>query len=475
VATKRDLVEAHQFSRRRLITAFVSGAPGGREVEPARPGRALVGGLALALLVVAGGAVTGLISGRDEADWKQPGLVISKDRGQAYVISTPDDDEVVIRPVINITSARLILGSEAEPTYVSERAINAEKIGEPIGILNAPANVPDESDLVESGWTACTSAESGLRLTLTRRPGVTPAPGAGFVVENRGVRYVIAPSGVPARSGGGEQTGAYAYALPADPGVQDNLLRDLGLGVGADAAKVTTEWLALWPVGGALEWETFGISGAGRPAPYAGGSSGIPTRARVGDIVTTPAESVVLAEEGPRPLDAFALAVLRSSSIDGRPVRELEAQRIGVGRLSPDRGTHWPEATLVPARGEHCAELSAEAGRAPVVALGVGPAASASSLEVPVRQRAVTVVAGGGAYVLSGSWADSDDGSPYLVDSNGVTYPLVGPDAAANLGFEGFRAPVVPDSWVKLFDEGVNLSVADALCPPVRPSGKPCE
>ena len=46
MATKRDLVEAHQFSRRRLVTAFVSGAPGGREVEPARPGRTIVGGLA---------------------------------------------------------------------------------------------------------------------------------------------------------------------------------------------------------------------------------------------------------------------------------------------------------------------------------------------------------------------------------------------------------------------------------------------
>src|SRR6476469_9215891 len=157
MATKRDLVEAHQYSRRRLTTAFVSGAPGGREVEPARPGRALVGGLALALLVVAGGAVSGLVFGRDEADWKQPGLVISKDRGQAYVVSTPTEDELVIRPVINITSARLILGSEATPTYVSQEAINAEKIGEPIGILNAPANVPDPDNLVESGWTACTA------------------------------------------------------------------------------------------------------------------------------------------------------------------------------------------------------------------------------------------------------------------------------------------------------------------------------
>ena len=86
MATKRDLVEAYQFSRRRLVTAFVSGAPGGREVEPTRPGRALVGGLALALLVVGGGAVTGLVSGRDGADPRQPGLVISRDRGQPYAV-----------------------------------------------------------------------------------------------------------------------------------------------------------------------------------------------------------------------------------------------------------------------------------------------------------------------------------------------------------------------------------------------------
>src|SRR5690349_22826073 len=121
MATKRDLVEAHQFSRRRLITAFVSGAPGGREVEPARPGRVLVGGLALALLVVAGGAVTGLISGRDEADWKQPGLVISKDRGQPYLVSVPDHGPLSFRPLVNITSARLILGPDADPTYVSDQ------------------------------------------------------------------------------------------------------------------------------------------------------------------------------------------------------------------------------------------------------------------------------------------------------------------------------------------------------------------
>ncbi len=471
MATKRDLVEAHQFSRRRLVTAFVSGAPGGREVEPARPGRALIGGLALALLVVAGGAVTGLIFGRDEADWKQPGLVISKDRGQPYLVSTPEGGGLVIRPVVNITSARLILGADADPTYVSEKAINAERVGEPIGILDAPAQVPDTDELVETGWTACTSVGTGLRLRLADDAGVVAAPRAGFLVESQGVRYVVAQ----AASAGGEPPSAYTFALPRDRGAQDNMLRDLGLGVGADAMPVSSDWLRLWPVGGALGWPTFGIDGAGGPASYAGGSTGIPAKARVGDIVTTPGESVVLAPDGPVPLDAFSLAVLRNSDIDGRSVRELHADRIGVARQSPNRATHWPETTLSQVRGDYCAELDAAAGQVPFVALGVQPTPDASSRDVPARQRAVSVSAGGGAYVLSGAWTSTGDGSPFLVDANGVSYPLVGDDAAENLGFGDFDAPVVPDSWVKLLDPGVNLSVADALCPPVRPNGKACE
>jgi type VII secretion protein EccB len=472
MATKRDLVEAHQFGRRRLVTAFVSGAPGGREVEPARPGRALVGGLALALLVVAGGAVTGMISGRDVADWKQSGLVISRDRGQPYLVSVPEHGPLSIRPLVNITSARLILGPDAAPTYVSDRAIEAEKIGEPIGILDAPANVPAPDDLIESGWTACTSG-GAVKLSVSRTPGVRAAPTVGFLVESHGTRYVVAAAAAAA----GEQANAYTYALPADRGAQDNLLRDLGLGVGADAVPVSSDWLALWPAGASLSWPSLGIAGAGSRVSYAGAGSGIPGDARVGDVVTTPEESVVLAPRGPVPLDAFSLAVLRSSSIDGRPVRELRTDRLDVARLAPIRSTHWPGSRLTPVGGELCARLTSRAGRAPLVALGTRPTAAASAAGVAPGQRAVSVSAAGGAYVLSGGWSDtggSDDGSAYLVDANGISYPLVGPDAATNLGFDGYPAPVVPDSWVKLFDPGVNLSVGDALCPPVRSSDQPC-
>jgi hypothetical protein len=62
MTTPRDLLEAHSFNRRRLVTAFVSGAPGGREVEPARPWRIIMGGVALAVLLTAGAGVSGVLA-----------------------------------------------------------------------------------------------------------------------------------------------------------------------------------------------------------------------------------------------------------------------------------------------------------------------------------------------------------------------------------------------------------------------------
>src|SRR3546814_5858307 len=90
MSTKRDLVDAHAYSRRRLITAFVSGAPGGREVEPARPARAIIGGIALGVLMLAGAALASMFAGRSPADWPDPGIILSKANGHHYVVLAED-------------------------------------------------------------------------------------------------------------------------------------------------------------------------------------------------------------------------------------------------------------------------------------------------------------------------------------------------------------------------------------------------
>ncbi|MEO5608100.1 MAG: type VII secretion protein EccB, partial [Ornithinibacter sp.] len=104
MATKKDLVEAQSFSRRRLTTAFVSGAPGGREVEPHRPLRAVAGGLALTVVLILGSMAFGWLRSSLPQGWENNRLVIAQDSGARYV-----SVKSVLHPVVNTTSARLLI------------------------------------------------------------------------------------------------------------------------------------------------------------------------------------------------------------------------------------------------------------------------------------------------------------------------------------------------------------------------------
>jgi hypothetical protein len=136
--------------------------------------------------------------------------------------------------------------------------------------------------------------------------------------------------------------------------------------------------------------------------------------------------------------------------------------------------THWPEAApREQPIEEPCAQLTATAGAEPVVRLAA-PGPDSSGAEVPAGKKQPLVAAGRGAYVLSGGWSDTDHGSPFVIDSKGRANPLVGDDAAELLGYGSHPVAVVPDTWVKLFACGVNLSRDDALSPPAEADGSQC-
>jgi type VII secretion protein EccB len=475
MATKKDLVEAYSFSRRRLVTAFVSGAPGGREVEPARPGRTIVGGLALAVLLVAGAAIAGVFAPRTPTDWNKPGLIISKETGAAYVI-TEEGSDPELRPVINSTSATLILGPDAGPTLISQDTIDDQQIGDDIGILGAPASLPTSSLLIDSGWTACTADRQGIKVRISDHPDVVPAPGLGVTVESGGDYYVIAQS---ARSGN-DEPGAYVFPVPEQRGRRgldqtDNLLSALTLESTRGAIHVPREWLNLFPTGGPLDWSSFQVANVGRapedvlPAPA--------DEAKVGDLlVTETGDDLVVTSSGPVALDSFAEAVYRNVVTPAGTVpREIEVPAApGVGRgdeLLAD--AHWPSALLKSIPGDPCAQLTAEHGETPVAQL-VGPGDDSTGADVAEGEKDPVVDPGRGAYVLSGSWADTDEGSPFVIDAKGRVDPLVGQGTADLLGYADHPVVVVPDTWTKLFACGVNLSRDAALSAPTESSGSAC-
>jgi hypothetical protein len=74
---------------------------------------------------------------------------------------------------------------------------------------------------------------------------------------------------------------------------------------------------------------------------------------------------------------------------------------------------------------------------------------------------------------MSGGFGASTDGAePVLVDERGRAYPLVGPDTPGQLGYEDDDWVLVPDTWVDLFGDGVELSKDAALCPPTSEKGQ---
>jgi ESX secretion system ATPase EccB len=479
VATKKDLVEAYSFSRRRLVTAFVSGAPGGREVEPARPGRTIVGGLALAVLLVAGAAIAGVFSPTAPDDWKQQGLIISRDNGSAYVI-VDDSDDPELRPVLNSTSAALILGADVKPTLLSQDTIDEQRIGADIGIFGAPASVPTSGLLLDDGWTACTAADAGIRLRLSPEPDVVPAPRAAVTVRNGDDYFVVAPTSDSAATGAADP-GAYVFPVPLQgrSGDQtDNLLSALGVPITTQAIPVSREWINLFPTGAPLDWSSFGLTAFGTTPTYAADDeTGVLRDTLVGDLLTVGDEHLLLTDSGPVALSDFAATVYANvvapdnAVVTPKPVSA--APRVPRSDVDPLADAHWPVTTPSATVAEPCAQLSTEPGQPPVAHLvAAGPESGVGDLAA--GSKAADVASGRGAYVLSGGWQDTDQGSPYLVDGKGRANPLLGDDAAERLGYADYPVVVVPDTWVELFRCGVVLSPTAALSPPTEPDDDAC-
>jgi Type VII secretion system ESX-1, transport TM domain B len=465
VATKKDLVEAHAFSRRRLVTAFLSGAPGGREVEPARPGRTIVGGLALAVLLVAAAAIASVLASKTEEDWNKVGLVVSREEAAPYVI-LDDDETPELIPILNTTSAQLILWAGVEPTYVEQDVIERQTPGETIGIFGAPQTLPRPARFIEDGWTACTGDGRGIMLGLRTSPDVDTLEAGGLVVTNQGRDYLVARSGDLA-----EFERATVYPLPEDDTV-DAMLNELGLRERAEAVEVPEDWLQLFPTGGELAWSTFQISGVGEspedPGLY-------PAGAAVGDYWVDGEEGLVLNRTGLMRLSAFALQVYRNSTIPatepGRPgtlPQRIEGQ---PPPLSEEPRTYldasWPDGTLEQITYDPCALLVTDPGGVPGVELVQNPGdeLSAAGLEDPLLID-FSIEDGRGAFVHTGDWDDVTSLRSYVIDPRGTAYSLEDPQTVEKLGYDDDPVPLVPDSWVELFVDGVDLSTSDALCPP---------
>ena len=407
-----------------------------------------------------------MLASKTEEDWNKVGLVVSREEAAPYVI-LEDEETPELIPILNITSAQLILGADVEPTYVEQDVIEQQTPGETIGIFGAPQTLPRPSRFIDDGWTACTGDERGITLGLQSSPALEAVERGGLVVANQDRAYVVA------RSGDGSDTDrAHLYPLPAGGDV-DAMLNDLGLESTVEATDVPEDWLRLFPAGGELGWTSFGITDAtvqaGRPGalPALGpgrrllgrrgrGAGADPDRADAPDAVRVPGLPQH-PDPGEQPGQARqAPSAHRRRAAPGRRDRPDVRRRelAGAGARAAER----PPLRTAPDDPRQAYPGWSSCRTRPT-------SISAENVTDP-EQIVYAIEDGRGAFVFTGDWDDESSLTSFVIDPRGTAYSLLNAQTIEKLGYDDAPAALVPDSWVELFAEGVELSTSLALCPP---------
>lgn len=443
MATKKDLIEAQSFSRRRLLTAFTSGAPAGKELEPTNPLRAVIAGIVLTAMVILAGVFYGLIRPGLPDGWEDNYLILVSDTGTRYVTVGG-----TLYPVLNTASARLLSEPGGFKVKTTDQATIADiEIGPTVGILGAPDDLPSADSLIGDGWLACAVSdgtslaipESALGDAVTGAAVVTRGDDTFVVVDDR--RYLVDPERV------------------------DPVLRAVGLDRNG-AAEVEGRWLNLFQPG--IDLAPLTIDGAG------GTLAGVdlPVGTAVHFEGTSDTERFVLTAEGElAPLSpvAYQLYLLGTGAELGGVVEVTQAE---IGDLDSAGavagGVDWPESALAPIESASppCALLGHTADGSERTVL----AAPRDDVEIP-GAGAPQIAVGAGALVRSGGAGDETSGTVQLIDETGTVYsiPDADDDPLGRLGYDQADAVAVSGAWLQFLPAGPALTVAAAGQTPSAP------
>ncbi len=439
MASNKEILEAQRYNRRRLVTAFMSGTPGGRELEPRSLGRPLVAGLVIAAVLALVGVVMGRFAPVLPSGWQNDTLVIVKGSGARFF-----SIDGTLRPVANVTSARLLADpSSFQTAEVDASALDGIPRGAEVGIPEAPDLVPPRELLRSGQWTACATKGGQTHTWVAEDPAGLDV-GATAVVSSEGETYLIADG---------------RRHRVADPGVP------FALGLeSATVHPVDAGLLNVFERGS--DFDRLQIPDAGQPA------TGMPARLRtavIGSVVqveqgASAARYVVTGHGRITPLSEVAYSLFRigTGAEAGNPLTatlaEISSLQVDTASVVP---ADWP-VTLGSALDESrrvCGRLVAGGESVSTELASIpAPAATTPGQTAPTDIAGATVQGGSGALVRATSGGTL--GAFALVTDLGRAHGLEG-DPATTLGALGYTlddVETVPAAWLALVPAGVSLS-----------------
>ncbi|NUT46129.1 MAG: type VII secretion protein EccB [Saccharothrix sp.] len=150
MASNRDQLQAQQFLLRRVVSALIAGESDPEQPPLRRAASSAFAGIALAVVVLAGFGVYGMVSPGGSTAWRDEVVVVEEETGARLVYL-----DGRLHPVANYASALLALGRHADTRTVSRESLAGVPRGPRIGIEDAPDSLPDPDRLLTGGWTMC--------------------------------------------------------------------------------------------------------------------------------------------------------------------------------------------------------------------------------------------------------------------------------------------------------------------------------
>lgn len=463
MASNKDILNAQRFNRRRLVTAFISGTPGGRELESKSFVPPLIGGIVISLLMLGIAFAMGKFSPTLPDNWQNNTLIIVKGTGARYY-----SVQGVLHPIYNVTSARMRTPAGSLQTVsVGEKVIAGIPRGDAIGEPEAPDNVPAPADLKATEWNACVMENASTHTWVSIRPdGLEPVTttlvkqGDTLYVIAENVRHRIEPE--------------HLEVLKNTLNINDSPVFD-----------VPADWLNLFNNG--TPFTPISLDNSGTPV------SGMPSSvhdAVVGTIINVKFPEgdhhyLVIGDGQLVQLSDVSYAMYQASStgnpytIDPPTVSVGEIANIHVVTEGGPVPSDWPDTlgTITNEQARPCAHLdvsdiekgsvlSAIPADSPDLASaqsGMGTSASPAASNSPHPPAVGSTSVLGGSGVLARSTSGGSLGAVMLISDTGLSHGLGlnYSEAMQRLGYDENSITPIPGPWIALIPEGIDLKPID--------------
>lgn len=418
--------------------------------------RSVMVGITLAVVICLGATLLAYFKPLGKRGGDQ--LLVDRTTNQLYLVMPGSE---LLRPVYNLTSARLVLGNSGEPSAVKSDELNRMPKGQPMGIPGAPYATP-VAGAPTSTWTLCDTVTKPESVTPTIQTSVLVLPlatgaGVGAMSPDQGVLVTYDDDDWLIT-----EQGRHAIDL-ADRAVTSAV----GIPVTAKATPISEGLFNAIPNAG--PWQLAEIPAMGAP-----NTLGLPANLVIGSVFQTVTDSgeqkYVVLPDGVAKVNDTTAAALRATnsfglisppSVESSDVAKV-AEQVYPSPL-PDNALDVVLRSEDPAL---CWSWQREAGdQAPktMVITGRRLPIPAAALNTGIDQIGgdATVFINGGQYIRLQSPDPRYGEALYYIDPQGVRYGIPNEDTAGKLGL--FGPLTAPWQVVGLLVDGPVLSQQAAL------------